>query len=118
MGESQTLKGPFTKWNALWNLNMPPRLRNFLWQAVKGILPTVVNLRARGVDVEPIFPCLENAQEAIDWNGKEFIAQAVFILNAIWHARNLLCWKNAPLKPASKWKIGDSGDFVAKANDS
>nr|GLL41800.1 uncharacterized protein LOC110656165 [Ipomoea trifida] len=52
MGESQTLKGPFTKWNALWNLNMPPRLRNFLWQAVKGILSIVVNLRAKGIDVQ------------------------------------------------------------------
>nr|GLL38063.1 receptor like protein 30-like [Ipomoea trifida] len=48
-------------WNILWNLDLPPRLKNFMWQAAKGILPSRVKLRSRGVEMNPL--CLICGEE-------------------------------------------------------
>ena len=36
-------------WRQLWSLEIPHKVRHFAWRAVKGILPTKVNLVKRGV---------------------------------------------------------------------
>lgn len=43
---------PFTEWKKLWRIMVPPKVRNFLWRAVRNVLPLRDVLRARGVPVE------------------------------------------------------------------
>lgn len=40
-------------WKKIWKLNIPPKVRNFLWRAGSNILPTRENLRRHRVQVEP-----------------------------------------------------------------
>ena len=37
----------------IWKLNVPPKVRTFLWQACSNILPTRGNLHRRKLQVEP-----------------------------------------------------------------
>ena len=39
-------------WKLIWELNVPPKIRNFIWRAVSNILPTWDNLYRRRVAVE------------------------------------------------------------------
>ena len=40
-------------WKKIWKLNIPPKVRNFLWRACSNILPTRENLHRRRVQMEP-----------------------------------------------------------------
>ena len=40
-------------WNKIWSLNVPPKVRTFLWRACSNCLPTRDNLHQRRVSVEP-----------------------------------------------------------------
>ncbi|KAF7842590.1 putative RNA-directed DNA polymerase [Senna tora] len=39
-------------WKKIWKGNLPPKIRSFCWRACRGILPTCINLKNRGVDVD------------------------------------------------------------------
>ena len=39
-------------WRSIWALNIPPKVRNFLWIAYANILPTRSNLQRRKVKVD------------------------------------------------------------------
>ncbi|KAL6500925.1 hypothetical protein OROHE_025122 [Orobanche hederae] len=43
---------PFTAWNKIWKLKTPPKIRNFVWRAVRGVLPTCTELKERRVDLD------------------------------------------------------------------
>ena len=36
-------------WNSIWNLKLPPKVKNFMWRACRNCLPTSVKLHSRGV---------------------------------------------------------------------
>ncbi|KAK9190098.1 hypothetical protein WN943_018699 [Citrus x changshan-huyou] len=38
-------------WRKLWRLNVPSKIKNFIWRAAKNVLPTAVNLLSRRVDI-------------------------------------------------------------------
>ena len=38
-------------WRKLWNLNVPNKVKNFIWRAVKHVLPTSINLTSKMVDI-------------------------------------------------------------------
>lgn len=40
-------------WRRLWKLNVPGKVKNFLWRIVKNVLPTTNNLLSRRVQVLP-----------------------------------------------------------------
>ena len=40
-------------WRKLWKLNVPPKVRMFLWRACANVLPTKENLNRRRVQVDP-----------------------------------------------------------------
>ncbi|KAL0444507.1 UNVERIFIED_CONTAM: hypothetical protein Slati_2173400 [Sesamum latifolium] len=44
-GRSQT-------WNLIWNLCLPPKLQLFLWKVCNRALPTLSNLRSRGIRLD------------------------------------------------------------------
>lgn len=41
-------------WRKLWNLEVPKKVKNFLWRAMMNILPTNDNLIRQGAEVMPI----------------------------------------------------------------
>ena len=42
-------------WKMIWDLNVPPKIRNFMWRAVSNILPMQDNLYRRKVAVESTY---------------------------------------------------------------
>ena len=37
------------RWNLIWNLKVPPKIKNFLWRVCRGCFPTRARLNSRGV---------------------------------------------------------------------
>ena len=40
-------------WKKLWSLNVPPKVRTFMWKACCNVLPTKSNLAQRKVQIDP-----------------------------------------------------------------
>lgn len=36
-------------WNIIWNLNLPPRIKTFIWQVIKGCIPSRGKLQTHGI---------------------------------------------------------------------
>ncbi|VFQ91828.1 unnamed protein product [Cuscuta campestris] len=51
-GEAAQLES-FGQWNRLWGLPIIPKVKNCVWRCLRGVLPTAIALRAKGVDIEP-----------------------------------------------------------------
>lgn len=41
------------EWARLWHLNLPPKVKNFVWRVAREVLPSRAALRRRGIDVTP-----------------------------------------------------------------
>ena len=53
-GEHSAARRDGSVWRKLWQLNVPPKVRMFLWKACSNILPTRENLNRRRVQVDPM----------------------------------------------------------------
>lgn len=53
-------------WSGIWKLNVPNKIKHFIWKALNRYLPTRDNLRKRGMEVIPICPWCEKEVESID----------------------------------------------------
>ena len=52
-------------WKKLWKLNIPPKIKNFMWRTLTGVLPTVDSLRTRMVKIETTCPvCYQERESA------------------------------------------------------
>ena len=50
-------------WKKIWQLKIPPKIRIFTWKACVSVLPTMLNLRKRGVTTDGICPiCGQEAE--------------------------------------------------------
>ncbi|KAM7507375.1 hypothetical protein LguiA_017828 [Lonicera macranthoides] len=111
-------------WSSVWNLEIPPKIKNFLWCVLTNSLPTKVALIAKHVELEPT--CSAESFESIFcwWNSlrnrlsKPQMEQVVGIAWKIWDNRNKHIWKGSII-PAVKvvqsgaeavqdWKIANS----------
>ena len=52
--EHSTARTEWDLWRKLWRLNVPPKVRMFLWRACSNVLPTRENLHRRRVQVDPL----------------------------------------------------------------
>lgn len=52
-------------WKFLWGLEVPGKVKHFLWRALKNILPTADNLLSKRVDVSPICPICSAVNESV-----------------------------------------------------
>ncbi|KAJ8750394.1 hypothetical protein K2173_014309 [Erythroxylum novogranatense] len=43
-------------WKRVWELQVPPKLRDFMWRALREVLPTKVCLQSKGIDVDGLCP--------------------------------------------------------------
>lgn len=53
------------KWNILWNLKIPLKVKHFLWRAVKNVLPTKDQLASKRVPVLLMCPVCNLENETI-----------------------------------------------------
>lgn len=53
VGESSQNRSNEKIWKHIWTLNVPPKVRNFIWRACSNILPTRENLHRRKIAVDP-----------------------------------------------------------------
>ena len=52
-------------WKKIWQLKIPPKIRIFSWKACVSALPTMLNLRKRGVTTDGICPISGQEAESI-----------------------------------------------------
>ncbi|KAJ8761929.1 hypothetical protein K2173_006531 [Erythroxylum novogranatense] len=48
---------PHVDWTFLWKLRIPPKVREFLWRALRGVLPTKGKLAQRGMNYGTLCGC-------------------------------------------------------------
>ncbi|MDV3193975.1 MAG: hypothetical protein Q8835_02880, partial [Sweet potato little leaf phytoplasma] len=53
-------------WDIVWQLKVPSKVKFFCWKALRGFLPTRVNLHIRGMDIFTGCPMCSMAVESID----------------------------------------------------
>ena len=52
-------------WNKIWKMNVPPKVRNFVWRACNDILPTRTNLYRKKVYTDPLCAIYEQTDETV-----------------------------------------------------
>lgn len=85
-------------WRKLWNLKIPPKVKNFLWRAVNNCLPTKDLLRVKQVQVNIVCPTFNEAPESI--------LHALVLCPFAEH-----CW-NATALPAITGEFSSFGDWL------
>ena len=50
-------------WQELWSLNVPKKIRHFMWQAANDSLPTKKNLQKRNITQDPTCDCCRDGIE-------------------------------------------------------
>lgn len=52
-------------WNKLWNLKIPPKIKNFSWRACNETIPMKVNLNKRKINIQIAFLLCKDEDETI-----------------------------------------------------
>ncbi|XP_021835074.2 uncharacterized protein [Spinacia oleracea] len=76
--------GSIKFWKTLWKLNIFPRWKHFCWKIIHRVLPTRINLRKRGIQVEGDCPMCNNGEET-----EVHIFRLCPIAQMAWRASNL-----------------------------
>lgn len=50
-------------WNAIWRLEVPPKVKTFTWRACKNVLPTQLRLQDKGIQCPPLCAICTSAGE-------------------------------------------------------
>lgn len=80
-------------WSTLWQLSLPPKVRNFLWRACRDLIPAAANLASRSIWKNSLFWCyLKRRQSA------SFMDCALFI-------ENFYSWELLELFVIMSWAI-------------
>ncbi|KAF7810508.1 putative ribonuclease H protein [Senna tora] len=82
--QSYSSSNRWVAYKGVWNMNVPPKIRNFIWRAYRNILPTCIVLRNRGIDIDNKC-CMCNSEE-------ETIRHALYgcsVLQDFWRNRGL-----------------------------
>lgn len=54
--ESNSINASNRQWKRMWNLKIPPKVKNLMWHATSGCLPTKVQLRTKQVNIDDLCP--------------------------------------------------------------
>ena len=63
VGERRAKGGEDSGWKLIWKLSVPAKVKNFLWRAGAGLLPTMQALHGRRVVNTSMCPCCRDAIE-------------------------------------------------------
>lgn len=53
-------------WLKMWSLAVAPKVKNFLWRAMRSCIPTLLNLRQKKIEVYPICPICHDSLESVE----------------------------------------------------
>lgn len=96
--EASTSDSSSKQWKVLWSLDLPEKIKIFMWRAAKNLLPFAENLWKRRILQDPICQrCKRNV---------ETVSHALLACKA---AKNI--WRHAPL-PMQSFNI-QSGDMLS-----
>ena len=51
-------------WHHLWKLNIPPKMKNFMWRTLNGVLPTANKLRQWMVQLDLMYPMCSQGRKS------------------------------------------------------
>ncbi|KAJ8774780.1 hypothetical protein K2173_017226 [Erythroxylum novogranatense] len=63
---SVTDDGGCLLWRLLWHLQVPPRVKHFLWRALSNVLPTKLNLYRKKIVDDALCPLCQDAPESTE----------------------------------------------------
>ncbi|KAL5741239.1 hypothetical protein ACOSP7_027971 [Xanthoceras sorbifolium] len=79
-------------WLALWNLNIPPKIKIFIWRVCHNVIPSLCNLCSRKIVVDPCCSRCGDAPEssahALFWAKRAEFEEFCMILWGVWSERN------------------------------
>ncbi|KAL5764705.1 hypothetical protein ACOSQ2_017299 [Xanthoceras sorbifolium] len=79
-------------WLALWNLNIPPKIKIFIWRVCHNAIPSLCNLCSRKIVVDPCCSRCGDASEssahALFWAKRAEFEEFCMILWGVWSERN------------------------------
>ncbi|KAF2296817.1 hypothetical protein GH714_005145 [Hevea brasiliensis] len=81
-------------WDRLWKLQIPPKVRDFLWPIARNVIPTRERLQQKGLDVED--DCLFCGAHKDFVHEEDLRNQSCVLAWSIWSALNNLLWHVAP----------------------
>lgn len=71
-------------WLQIWNMNIPPKIGNFMWRSLSNCLPTMKSLQRRRVDVHEWCPvCHHESEDELHALVTCPVARNVWCLSAI-----------------------------------
>ncbi|XP_062088870.1 uncharacterized protein LOC133795435 [Humulus lupulus] len=85
-------------WHKLWHLKVSPKVRSFLWQASRDILPTKVNLSTKHVPLNPLCPLCNLIYE---------LTMHVLVTCSF----SSVCWDNIGFRFDSR-RLGSFAEFI------
>nr|GMD59832.1 uncharacterized protein LOC109184133 isoform X1 [Ipomoea batatas] len=124
----ETVASNDLKWTHIWKLPIPPKVRNFIWQASTNNLPTAMNLQKKRVQCSPMCNICSNNLETTEhlliscdfakecWRGFTDLNMSIPESFTCWILRNMesmtamsfclllvLCWKIWEVRNAKVW---------------
>ncbi|KAL5803503.1 hypothetical protein ACOSQ4_031808 [Xanthoceras sorbifolium] len=79
-------------WLALWNLNIPPKIKIFIWRVCHNAIPSLCNLCSRKIVVDPCCSRCgddpESSAHALFWAKRAEFEEFCMILWGVWSDRN------------------------------
>ena len=64
-GECSAVHSQTSFWKVIWHLNIPPKIRIFAWRVCKNGLPTMLNLRSRGLNISGFCLLCDKEMESV-----------------------------------------------------
>ncbi|KAL5798630.1 hypothetical protein ACOSQ2_003450 [Xanthoceras sorbifolium] len=105
-------------WLALWNLNIPPKIKIFIWRVCHNAIPSLCNLCSRKIVVDPCCSRCGNAPEssahALFWAKIAEFEEFCMILWGVWSDRNAVFGSPSqpPRQPCSaSWSPPPAGSL-------
>ncbi|CAN1146274.1 hypothetical protein LINPERHAP2_LOCUS15157, partial [Linum perenne] len=113
-------------WRSVWDLNIQPKLRFFLWRLCHRILPTIEGLNSRGMSLPTTCPCCLRGPETLEHLlfhcviARRFLRTANLELDSIPHTHPAITWRyiinhrplEGPRWVIAWWRLWKSRNWV------
>ncbi|KAH9671373.1 reverse transcriptase domain-containing protein [Citrus sinensis] len=86
------------QWNLIWSLELPEKIKIFMWKATRNFLPTAENLLRRKMMQEPTY-LLSMLQELVKRISKDELRLIIALFWTAWHTRNIFVFENKRQDP-------------------
>ncbi|XVF41027.1 hypothetical protein PTKIN_Ptkin01aG0247600 [Pterospermum kingtungense] len=89
-----------SEWRGLWKLQVPPKVKNFVWRTTQEILPNREALWNHGINVPSTYTFVQWLFSIVRTLQDQVASTIVMVLWSIWRERTERFWNNT-LRPAN-----------------